>query len=91
VAVGSGILVERDGLALALFNAGGGRFYAVSPTCPHEEGPLAEGWIEGSTVICPWHGFDFELTTGRCVVDPDLAVTTYPVRVVGDAVEVDFP
>lgn len=91
VPVGAGVLVERDGLAMALFNAGGGRFYAVSPVCPHEGGPLAEGWVEGGTVICPWHGFDFDLTTGRCLVDPDLAVAVYPVRVVDNAVEVDLP
>jgi len=89
--VGQGTLIERDGTALAVFNAGGGRFFATSPRCPHEEGPLAEGWLEGDVVICPWHGYDFELTTGRCRVDNDLAVAVYPVRVNGTAIEVDLP
>src|SRR5207244_446149 len=79
------------GLDRAAFNAGGGRFFATSPVCPHEEGPLAEGWLEGDTVVCPWHGYDFELTTGRCRVDDDLAVAVYPVRVNGTAIEVDVP
>jgi len=39
---------------------------------------------------CP-HGYDFELTTGRCRVDNDLAVAVYPVRVNGTAIEVDLP
>ncbi|MGH7341932.1 MAG: Rieske (2Fe-2S) protein, partial [Candidatus Rokuibacteriota bacterium] len=56
---GRGMLVERNGVAIALFNAGGGRVYATSPLCPHEDGPLADGWIEGDVVVCPWHGFDF--------------------------------
>ncbi|MGH7276633.1 MAG: Rieske (2Fe-2S) protein [Candidatus Rokuibacteriota bacterium] len=91
IAPGQGTLIERDGLALAVFNAGGGRFYAVSPVCPHEDGPLAEGWLEGDTVVCPWHGFNFDLTTGVCPVDEDLTVAAYRVRVVGSAVEVELP
>ena len=91
IPIGKGVRIDRDGIALAVFNAGGGRFFATSPLCPHEEGPLAEGWLEGDTVVCPWHGYDFELTTGRCRVDNDLAVAVYPVRVNGTAIEVDLP
>lgn len=46
VAPGKGALIERHGVSLAVFNAGGGRFCAVSPVCPHEDGPLAEGWLQ---------------------------------------------
>lgn len=88
---GRGTLIERDGLAIALFNAGGGRVYATSPVCPHEDGPLADGWIEGGAVVCPWHGFDFDLATGECLVDRDLAISVYPARVNGSSVEVDLP
>jgi nitrite reductase/ring-hydroxylating ferredoxin subunit len=91
IPVGKGVRIERDGTALAVFNAGGGRFFATSPLCPHEEGPLAEGWLEGDVVVCPWHGYDFELATGRCRVDDDLAVAVYPVRVRGTTIEVDIP
>src|SRR5213593_2446084 len=91
IAAGYGLLVERDGRTLAVFNAGGGRFAACGAVCPHEDGPLADGWIEGDAVVCPWHGFDFDLATGRCRVDEDLAIAVYPVRVAGDAVEVDLP
>ena len=89
--IGQGVLVDVNGVTLALFNAGGGRFHATSPTCPHEDGPLAEGWIEGDAVVCPWHGFDFELATGRCRVDEGIAITVYPVRVTAGEVEVDLP
>jgi nitrite reductase (NADH) small subunit len=89
VAVGQGLLVEAEGVTLALFNAGGGRLHATSPLCPHEDGPLAEGWLEGDAVVCPWHGFDFDLGTGQCKVDDSLRIAVYPVRVSGDDVEVD--
>jgi len=90
IAVGQGTLIERAGVAIAVFNAGAGQFYATSPTCPNEDGPLAEGGIEGDAVVCPWHGFDFELETGRCRVDEGLAIAVYPVRVNGSDVEVDL-
>ena len=91
IPVGQGALVEREGFAVAVFNAGGGRFYATSPICPHEDGPLGEGWVEAGAVVCPWHGFDFDLATGRCRVDAELSVPVYPVRVRDEQVEVDLP
>jgi nitrite reductase (NADH) small subunit len=91
IPVGQGTFVEHGGLALAVFNAGDGRFYATGPICPHEDGPLSEGWVEAGAVVCPWHGFDFDLVTGQCRVDPDLAVPVYPTRVRDDQVEVDLP
>ena len=89
--VGQGTFVEREGIALAVFNAGGNRFYACSAVCPHEDGPLADGWLEAGTVVCPWHGFDFDLTTGVCRVDPALSVAVYATRVRDGVVEVDVP
>jgi nitrite reductase (NADH) small subunit len=91
ITVGQGTFVEREGVALAVFNGGGGRYYACSASCPHEDGPLAEGWLEGAAVVCPWHGFDFDLTTGACRVNTDLSVAVYPTRVRGGIVEVDVP
>jgi nitrite reductase (NADH) small subunit len=91
IPVGQGTLVDVNGVTVAVFNGGGGRFHATSPVCPHEDGPLAEGWLEGDVVVCPWHGFDFELNTGRCRVDEGLSIAVYPVRVTGDSVEVDLP
>lgn len=41
--------------------------------------------------MCPWHGFDFDLSTGHCRVDPALNVPVYPTRVRDEAVEVDVP
>lgn len=91
VPVGAGAFAEARGVPVAVFNAGGGCFYACGALCPHEDGPLSDGWLEAQTAVCPWHGFSFELTTGLCTVDPDLAVAVYPTRVVGAMVEVDLP
>ncbi len=91
IPVGQGTFVEHDGLAVAVFNAGRGRFYAMGATSPHEDGPLSEGWVEADAVVCPWHGFDFDVATGQCRVEPELSVPVYAVRIRDEQVEVDLP
>ena len=87
---GTGKLVQVNGLEIAVFNVGG-QFYASGAVCPHEGGPLEDGTLDGDVVICPWHGFDFDLKTGQCLVDSDLRVPTYPVKVEGNTVLVETP
>jgi nitrite reductase/ring-hydroxylating ferredoxin subunit len=48
----------------------GGKLYAMTNTCTHRGGPLDEGELEGSTVTCPWHGGQFDVTTGKVVGPP---------------------
>ncbi len=91
VPAGQGKVVEVKGLEIAIFNAGGGNFFASSPVCPHEDGPLGDGTLEGNVVICPLHGFDFDLTSGKCLVDPDLCVPVHAVKVEGQDVYVEAP
>ncbi|MDA1137334.1 MAG: Rieske 2Fe-2S domain-containing protein [Planctomycetota bacterium] len=67
---------------LALFNVDG-KFYAIDDMCPHAGGPLSEGFIDGESVICPWHGWEFNVKSGACRV-VGLEQKTYPVQVEGD-------
>ncbi|NUP88453.1 MAG: Rieske (2Fe-2S) protein [Candidatus Sumerlaeia bacterium] len=62
---GRGIRVEAGGQEIALINCGG-TIYAIEPNCPHMGGPLDEGELDGSTLICPWHGWEIDLTSGKC-------------------------
>jgi len=91
IPVGQGKTIEVHGVELAIFNGGSGRYYASSPSCPHEDGPLGDGVLHGDTIICPWHGFDFDVATGACRVDPDLSIRLYPVRVEGTDLFVELP
>jgi nitrite reductase (NADH) small subunit len=43
-------------------------------TCPHQGGPLGEGIVEDGRVVCPWHGYAFDVHTGATEQDPDLRV-----------------
>jgi nitrite reductase/ring-hydroxylating ferredoxin subunit/uncharacterized membrane protein len=48
----------------------GARIYALAETCAHLGGPLAEGKLEGRTVVCPWHASRFDLASGDVVDGP---------------------
>ncbi len=54
-----------------------GRVYALSNVCRHAFGPLAEGFVDGTTVVCPWHGWRYDLTDGT-TDHPNADVRTYP-------------
>ena len=67
----------------------GGVCHAIGATCPHAGGPLAEGYLHGSEVICPWHKAAFDVTTGARTEPPAVDdVAHFPVRVVDGRVRV---
>jgi nitrite reductase/ring-hydroxylating ferredoxin subunit len=77
---GSGRVVEVGARKIAVFNAGG-NFYAIDNTCTHRGGPLGEGEVHGTHVVCPWHGWEFDFATGCNVDDLTVRLACYAVRV----------
>lgn len=84
---GQAIVVEVNGKTLAVFNVDG-TFHAIDNTCVHRGGPLGEGDIHGNVVACPWHGWQFDVTTGECVKNPAAKVEVYQVKVEGENITV---
>jgi len=80
--------VQVGSTMVALANVGGS-FYAINNTCLHRGGPLGQGALEGKTVTCPWHGWQFDVTTGKASMNPSTGVACYPTEVRGDEVFVD--
>ncbi|GAB4421322.1 MAG: non-heme iron oxygenase ferredoxin subunit [Anaerolineae bacterium] len=79
---------EVDGLYIAVFNVGG-KYYAIEDRCTHDDGPLAEGDLDGYEIICPRHGARFDLRDGRVLSMPAvLPVPWFPVRVEGDEIQI---
>jgi nitrite reductase/ring-hydroxylating ferredoxin subunit len=76
------------GQAIAIANVSG-KFHAINSVCVHEGGPLGEGELEGQVVTCPWHGWQYDVTTGKVTQSPGLGVDCYPVEIRGDDVFVD--
>ncbi len=81
------VIVEN--IEVALINREGS-FFAVDNVCPHQGGPLGEGDVEGDAVVCPWHAWKFNLSTGQKTNNPELKVTIYPVRVENGEVKVSL-
>lgn len=66
--------------ALALCNAGG-EVHAIDNTCPHRGGPLGQGTLHETLVICPWHNWAFDVTTGISPDNPELRTGHYETKV----------
>jgi len=84
---GQGQPFEIEGRVVAVF-LHEGVYYAIDDACPHKGAPLCDGIVFDKTVTCTWHGWCFRLTDGRWLDNPRVAVGTYPVRVVGDEIQV---
>jgi nitrite reductase (NADH) small subunit len=100
---GERLICDVDGVSVGVFNVAG-RFFALHNRCPHKGGPLCEGPVTGTTmptddfryvygrdgelVRCAWHGWEFEIATGRSLVHERTKVKTFPVEVDDGAVYV---
>lgn len=67
-----------------------GEILAASSMCPHEDVSLLGGKRKGLRVICPGHGYRFDLRTGACSHDPKLRLPCYRVTVVDGDVYADL-
>jgi 3-phenylpropionate/trans-cinnamate dioxygenase ferredoxin subunit len=80
---GSVRIITAGLISIGVYNCGGD-LLAIEDRCSHDDGPLAEGdWDEETcVVICPRHGANFDLRSGRALTLPAYEpVDTYPVRV----------
>ena len=85
-----GRAVKIAGREIAIFNLGN-KYLTVENACPHKGGPLCDGIVSGSTVVCPLHGQRFDLETGMPVLAAQPAgVATFPTRVEDGIVIVDM-
>lgn len=80
---------QVDGRTLALANVGG-KFHAINNTCLHRGGPLGQGVLEGHVVTCPWHGWQYDVLTGKLVQNAAVGVDCYPLEVRGEDIFVDL-
>jgi nitrite reductase (NADH) small subunit len=79
---------QLDGKTIAVANVDG-RLYAIDNTCLHRGGPLGEGVLEGNTVTCPWHGWQYDVTSGKVSMNPAVGVECYPIEIRGDDIFVN--
>ncbi|MFQ5738380.1 MAG: Rieske (2Fe-2S) protein [Acidobacteriota bacterium] len=80
VAEGKGLVVRAEDHEIGLFRVEGA-LRAIDNICPHRGGPLAEGFLEGKILTCPWHAWTFDVTSGQCTFVPGARVQTFEVKV----------
>lgn len=84
----TGLCVEVNGKEIALFKVNG-KVHAIYHVCPHQGGPLAEGGLNGNLAMCPWHGWEFDVTTGICTFNDSIKQPIFKVKEEGDDVYVE--
>ena len=79
-----------DGKGIAIYNVEG-KFYGTQDFCRHKGGSLGKGELDGTVVICPLHGWRFDVTSGECLTQPHCKkLTLFPVAVSGGRIAVEI-
>lgn len=76
---------EINGKTICVANTGDG-CSAMDNVCVHRGGPLGQGVVDGNKIICPWHGWMFDVNTGASTQDPTARARTFPLKVEGEDV-----
>lgn len=79
----------RSGQPLVLCHTPDG-LHVMEGTCPHAGGRLAQGALHGSTLVCPWHAWEFDCTTGELDFHDSVKLRKFPVERRDDGIYVDF-
>lgn len=78
---GERLFVDIGDTPVVIFNIGG-KFFAIGDVCTHDDGPLGDGDLDGFNVVCPRHGAEFDVCTGKAVSMPAVEdIPAYPVQV----------
>lgn len=88
---GERLFLEVGGRAIVIFNIAG-QLFAIGDICTHDDGPLGDGDLEGFNIVCPRHGAEFDIRTGKAVQMPAVVdIPVYPVKIVDEMIQVGLP
>jgi 3-phenylpropionate/trans-cinnamate dioxygenase ferredoxin subunit len=88
---GERLFIEIDDLSIVIFNIAG-KIFAIADVCSHDNGPLGEGEIDGTDIVCPRHGARFDIQTGKVTMMPAVVdIPAYPARVHNGMIEIGLP
>lgn len=83
-------IIEIDGTFVAIFNVGG-TFYAIEDVCSHDDGPVAEGELDGFAIECPRHGARFDIRDGKVLRFPAITpIRSFKIAAEGEDLVLDL-
>ena len=88
---GDRLFVDVADRPIVIFNIAG-QVFAIGDVCTHDDGPLGDGALEGFNIVCPRHGAEFDVRTGKVMQMPAVVdIPAYPVRVMDGMIQVGIP
>jgi 3-phenylpropionate/trans-cinnamate dioxygenase ferredoxin subunit len=88
---GERLFVNVGDRPIVVFNVAG-QYFAIGDVCTHDDGPLGDGDLEGFNIVCPRHGAEFDIRSGKVMQMPAVVdIPAYPVRVVEGMLQVGVP
>lgn len=87
---GEGFLFKSGAHQIALFRDGD-MVHAIDDVCPHAGASLCSGYSDGKVVACPWHGWEFEVASGKGRSVEGVDADTFPVVIENGIVKVELP
>lgn len=88
---GERLFVDIGDTPVVIFNIAG-EYFAIGDVCTHDDGPLGDGDIEEHNVICPRHGAQFDVRSGKAITMPAVVdIPAYPVQVQAGKIFIGIP
>jgi len=88
---GGRLFVDLGDKPIVIFNIAG-QYFAIGDVCTHDDGPLGDGLLEHHNIVCPRHGAEFDVRTGKAVAMPAVVdIPAYPVQVRDGNIFVGIP
>src|SRR6185436_7592970 len=88
---GERLFVDIEGKPIVIFNIAG-QFFSIADVCSHDDGLLGDGYLEGYSIVCPRHGAEFDVRTGKVISMPAVVdIPAYPVKVVDGMIQLGIP
>ena len=85
---GTGKTFTIEGQTIAVFNKSG-KIFTIEDTCKHKGGSLGEGELDGDTITCPLHGWQYNITNGECLMNPQVKMKNFSVKVENGEISVE--
>ena len=88
---GERLFVDLSDRPIVIFNIAG-QLFAIGDVCSHDDGPLGDGLLEDHNIVCPRHGAEFDVRTGKAMAMPAVIdIPAYPVKLVDGNIFVGIP